>query len=58
MPMPLSSTDIDINLFLFVIDTSISSPLFENFIALDIRFNTILSIFSGSQAMIFYSMSL
>jgi hypothetical protein len=57
MPIPLSSTDISTNLSLSLTLINISSPLSENFIAFDIRFNTTLSIFSGSQAIIFSSVS-
>lgn len=38
------------NSFLSLILTNISFPTLENLIAFDIRFNTIRSIFSGSQA--------
>ena len=57
MPIPLSFTDISTNSSLFLTSTNISSPSFENYIAFDIRFNTILSIFSGSHAIISSSTS-
>ena len=57
MPMPLSLTDILTNSSSSLTSINISSPLSENFIAFDIRFNTTLSIFSGSHAIIFFSVS-